>query len=177
MARFTASAKKARPAYCKRAAKPRSWRPTSWTIRSSPARSHRAGRFSFVPISICIASGSKSFTVSGSQGAVRARNGKQEPLPPFLSLRTMMEGKERAMSTPQDQLRAFDANLPLACARTIPSAWYFDPDIYALERRAVFGGSWQYAARLDQLRDPGAVVTIDIAGEPILVVRDEQGVL
>ena len=76
-----------------------------------------------------------------------------------------------------DKLAAFDADAPLARARTIPSAWYFDPDIYALERRAVFGGSWQYAVRIDQVRQPGSFVTLDIAGEPILVVRDDQGVL
>src|SRR5262249_45590100 len=32
-----------------------------------------------------------------------------------------------------EKLNAFDATLPLARARTIPSAWYFDPEIYALE--------------------------------------------
>jgi phenylpropionate dioxygenase-like ring-hydroxylating dioxygenase large terminal subunit len=81
------------------------------------------------------------------------------------------------MSSVQEHLSAFDADLPLARARTIPSAWYFDPAMFALECRAIFGGSWQYAARLDQLRDPGSFVTLDIAGEPILVVRDDEGTL
>jgi choline monooxygenase len=76
-----------------------------------------------------------------------------------------------------DKLNAFDATLPLSRARTIPSAWYFDPEIYALERREVFGGAWHWAARADQLREPRSFVTIDIAGEPILLVRDEQGTL
>lgn len=76
-----------------------------------------------------------------------------------------------------DQLGAFDAALPLARARTIPSAWYFDPEIYALECQKVFGGVWHWAARADQLAEPGNFATIDIAGEPILVVRDELGKL
>jgi choline monooxygenase len=81
------------------------------------------------------------------------------------------------MATLQEKLQPFRDEFPLARARTIPSAWYFDPEIYALECRTVFAGSWQYAARLDQLREPGSFVTIDIAGEPVLVLRDDQGTL
>jgi choline monooxygenase len=74
-------------------------------------------------------------------------------------------------------LTAFDETLPLERARTIPSAWYFEPEVYALERREVFGGSWQAVARVDQLATPGSFVTADIAGEPVLVVRDDAGAL
>src|SRR5476651_1382750 len=74
-------------------------------------------------------------------------------------------------------LHAFDATLPLSKARTIPSAWYFDPDIYALECRKVFGNTWQYVGRSEQVKDPGSFLTIEIAGQPILVVRDEKGTL
>src|SRR5262249_49851779 len=45
------------------------------------------------------------------------------------------------------------------------------------ERRSVFGGTWQMAVRADQVATPGAYATADIAGEPVLVVRDEQGTL
>jgi choline monooxygenase len=81
------------------------------------------------------------------------------------------------MPSLDERLAAFDATLPLSRARTIPSAWYFDPDIYALESRRVFGGSWLMAARTDQVRAPGDFATIEIAGEPIVIVRDEQGTL
>jgi choline monooxygenase len=73
------------------------------------------------------------------------------------------------------KLRAFDPDLPLERARTIPASWYFDPDIQDAERRAVFGDTWQVAGRLDQLVEPGSFVTTDIAGEPVLVVRDPEG--
>ena len=81
------------------------------------------------------------------------------------------------MPSIQEKLAAFHGELSLARARTIPAAWYFDPDIYALECRAVFGDTWQYVARLEQLGASGSFVTVDIAGEPILVVRDDQGAL
>src|SRR5881398_2479669 len=74
-------------------------------------------------------------------------------------------------------LQAFDAERPLERARTIPSAWYFDPELYALECRRVFGGSWQLVGRTEQLTRPGAFATAAIAGEPILVVRDNEGIL
>ena len=77
----------------------------------------------------------------------------------------------------QQMLDAFAGDLPLARARTIPSAWYHDPEVYALECRRVFGGSWQMVARTEQLTQPGSFVTADIAGEPIVVVRDDQGTL
>ncbi len=77
----------------------------------------------------------------------------------------------------RDKVRLFDPDLPLERARTIPSLWYFDPDIYAAERRAIFAATWQVAGRLDQLSEPGSFVTTEIAGEPILVVRDAEGIL
>lgn len=80
-------------------------------------------------------------------------------------------------SNVSEKLRAFDDSLPLSRARTIPSAWYFDPEIFALERQRVFGRTWLLACRGDQVAGPGSFATFEIAGEPILVVRDEQGTL
>jgi choline monooxygenase len=76
-----------------------------------------------------------------------------------------------------DQLRLFDPDLPLERAHTIPASWYFDPEIAAAERRAVFGDTWQAVGRADQVAQPGSFFTADVAGEPLVVVRDEAGVL
>jgi choline monooxygenase len=75
----------------------------------------------------------------------------------------------------REKLSLFDPELPLERARTIPSCWYFDPEIHAAERRTVFGGTWQVAGRLDQLAEPGSFVTLDLAGEPLLLIRDADG--
>jgi choline monooxygenase len=74
-------------------------------------------------------------------------------------------------------LNAFNATLPLSRARTIPSAWYFDAEMYALECAKVFGNSWQYVGRSELVREPGSFLTVEVAGQPILVVRDEKGTL
>jgi len=69
----------------------------------------------------------------------------------------------------------YDPAAPLDRASTIPAPWYTDERIVALERRAVFAHSWQVVARVDQLREPGDFVTSVVAGEPVVVVRTEQG--
>ena len=82
------------------------------------------------------------------------------------------------MDTSLEELLAeFDPGLPLERARSLPSPWYRDPRIEALERERVFGGSWQLAARADQLERPGDFVTTEVAGEPLLVLRDDGGEL
>src|ERR1700730_4671494 len=75
------------------------------------------------------------------------------------------------------KLRQFNPDLPLEQARTIPSAWYYDAEIYAAECRSVFGRTWQVAGRLDQLAGAGPFLTTTIAEEPVLVVRDTESVL
>ena len=77
------------------------------------------------------------------------------------------------MPAPDD----FDATLPLAQARTIPSRWYTDPAVAEAERGTVFAHSWQAVGLAEQVRQVGSYLTADVAGEPVLVVRSEDGVL
>jgi choline monooxygenase len=71
----------------------------------------------------------------------------------------------------------FDPDLPLAQARTVPASWYSDPGHYATECRAVFGGTWQAVGRADQVREVGQFFTLDLAGEPVVVVRGDDSEL
>jgi choline monooxygenase len=71
----------------------------------------------------------------------------------------------------------YDASAPLAEASTIPASWYTDQRLYDLELRTVFAESWQMVCRLDQLSEPGQYVTSEIAGEPIILVRGNDGQL
>ncbi len=65
----------------------------------------------------------------------------------------------------------------LARASTIPSAWYFDPAILQQENERIFARSWQLVGRADQVAMPGNYFTAEVAGEPLLVVRDREGEL
>ncbi len=74
-------------------------------------------------------------------------------------------------------LAAFNPELPLDSGNTIPNTWYTSPEVYALERDAVFARSWQMIGRRELVAQPGQFLTADIAGEPVLVVRGEDGTL
>src|SRR5216684_5525201 len=77
----------------------------------------------------------------------------------------------------RDLLNLYNPNDPLERAWTIPSPWYFDPGICELEQQSVFAGTWQVAGRVEQVRDKGSYFTVDLAGEPIVVARGEDGQL
>ena len=71
----------------------------------------------------------------------------------------------------------YNPNLPLDKASTPPAAWYSDARILELEQRTVFSNAWQMVSRPYQVREPGSYITCEIAGEPILVVRGNDGIL
>ncbi len=74
-------------------------------------------------------------------------------------------------------LAAYDANAPLPEASTIPAPWYVDPRIAELEAGTVFSKTWQMVGRVEQVEAPGQFVTANVAGEPIVVVRGNDGLL
>jgi choline monooxygenase len=75
-----------------------------------------------------------------------------------------------------DVLGLYDEGAPLEYAYTIPSAWYLDPRIGRLERDQVFGNNWIAVGRTNQVAGAGQFFTVDLAGEPLVVVRgvDDQ---
>jgi len=80
-----------------------------------------------------------------------------------------------SMTATSQLLAGFDPELPLERARTIPNSWYTSAEVYSLEHSAVFARSWQAVGRSEQVSGPGSFLTANIAGEPILVVRGEDG--
>src|SRR5687768_17042583 len=74
-------------------------------------------------------------------------------------------------------INSYDASAALDHAATIPASWYTNQELYDLELKTVFTHSWHFAARRDQLAEPGRFVTADIAGEPIVVVRGNDQII
>lgn len=76
-------------------------------------------------------------------------------------------------------LGLFDENdlavVPLGEARTFPAKWYTSDEIFALEQEQIFRKSWQFAGTMAQLPQPGDFFTVEILGEPIIIVRDRDG--
>jgi choline monooxygenase len=81
-----------------------------------------------------------------------------------------------------------DVNEQIECAHTLASRFYTDPAILQVEKTKIFDKTWQLVGTLDQpcgelngakrtIADPETYFTAEVAGEPILVVRDKQGTL
>jgi choline monooxygenase len=77
----------------------------------------------------------------------------------------------------QEILASYNDRAALADASTIPGPWYVDERIAELENKTVFSQTWQMVGRVDQVEKPGEFVTATVAGEPIVVVRGNDGVL
>jgi choline monooxygenase len=73
--------------------------------------------------------------------------------------------------TLEEIIASYDPAAPLEEASTIPASWYLDPRVAELERLTVFSNSWQVAARLEQVRNPGQYATWEAAGEPLVIVK------
>jgi len=72
---------------------------------------------------------------------------------------------------------AFDKALidpEIARAWTLPARLYLDPETYQHERQKIFHRTWQVVGHCDQLAKPGDYFTVELAGEPLLLVRDHN---
>lgn len=60
---------------------------------------------------------------------------------------------------------------------TLAADYYTNPAIFADEQTRIFHRSWQFAAHVSELREQGAYVTVDIAGQRVFVIRSSDGAL
>ncbi len=58
---------------------------------------------------------------------------------------------------------------------SLPARYYVDPDYYRAEREWFFYGMWVYAGRADEIPNQGDFVLREIAGESVVLVRDDCG--
>jgi len=59
----------------------------------------------------------------------------------------------------------------------LPASWYADEAQAERERREIFRRTWQLAGLAGDVSDPGSYLTADIGGVPVVVTRDQDGVL
>src|SRR5688500_17501329 len=74
-------------------------------------------------------------------------------------------------------LRAQMATIESPTARALPARFYRDPEVVELERRRIFERSWQLVAHVSSLSQPGTYMTAAAGSQPVLVLRDDEGVL
>jgi len=61
--------------------------------------------------------------------------------------------------------------------RMLPAGCYTAPEFFAFEQAEVFSRSWICVGRIEQVADPGDCLATEVAGEPLLVVRGEDGTI
>ena len=58
---------------------------------------------------------------------------------------------------------------------TLPAPDYYTPETYAREQEQLWYRQWVYAGRAELVASPGDFLTVDIAGQSILVTRNDEG--
>jgi Rieske 2Fe-2S family protein len=62
--------------------------------------------------------------------------------------------------------------------RSCPNrSWYTDPDVFEREQRSIFGRRWLLVDRSERLPYPGSYLTAPLAGENVIVIRQQDGSL
>ena len=77
---------------------------------------------------------------------------------------------------PIDELRANVAD-PFERARAMPKSVYTSEAFLAQEMTHIFAKEWLCVGRADALPEPGDYLTLDIGGEPVIILRDRDGQL
>ncbi|MBB4863112.1 choline monooxygenase [Pseudomonas nitritireducens] len=54
---------------------------------------------------------------------------------------------------------------------------YVEPQWFGLDEQQIIARSWQWVCHVEKVREPGSYTTCEIAGNPIAVVRDQDGQL
>jgi len=60
-------------------------------------------------------------------------------------------------------------------ARTLPGRYYTAPEVFAEEQERIFRHQWICVGRDASLAVPGDYVVAEVAGESIIVLRDQSG--
>ncbi|MEM7471715.1 MAG: ring-hydroxylating oxygenase subunit alpha [Pseudomonadota bacterium] len=64
-----------------------------------------------------------------------------------------------------------------ARSKSLKADAYTEPHWFDADAKKILSRSWQWVCHVEKTRDPGSFVTVEIAGQPIAVVRDQTGVL
>ncbi|MCQ2005474.1 aromatic ring-hydroxylating oxygenase subunit alpha [Rhizobium sp. NRK18] len=70
-----------------------------------------------------------------------------------------------------------NVSVPFEKAAAMPKSVYTSESFLAQELEHIFAKEWLCAGRTDGLKNPGDYLTMEIAGEPVIVLRDRDGQL
>jgi len=76
-----------------------------------------------------------------------------------------------------EMLRSWQRRSLTHDAVTLPAEVYYSPEIYRLEQAQVFGKYWYYVGHISQLDGAGSYFTVDIAEQPLVILKNKDGEL
>ena len=79
-----------------------------------------------------------------------------------------------ALASDEFRRRLARCNAPAAEAYSLPPECYTDASILSAEIETLFRGTWLGIGRADRVAKPGDYLTLDIAGQSIIVLRDRD---
>ncbi len=62
-----------------------------------------------------------------------------------------------------------------AGARTLPQRYFVSPEIFAEEQKTIFSAQWACVGHQSQIAKAGDYFVQEVAGESLIVVRDQKG--
>ena len=60
---------------------------------------------------------------------------------------------------------------------TLPSEWYFDPEVWRLEHRAIFYRTWWYQGHVSDVAKPGDYIAGRVVDQGVVIIRGHDGEL
>ena len=70
-----------------------------------------------------------------------------------------------------------NVSVPFHQAHAMPKSLYTSETFLAQEQKHIFAQDWLCAGRAETLANPGDYLTMQIAGEPVIVLRDRDGAI
>ena len=83
----------------------------------------------------------------------------------------------RSVRRPRDGRKDVAGPSEPAGGRGLAPVCYTSPEFYALEVERIFRREWLCLGRADEVAAPGDYLTLDLLGEPLIMVRDATGVV
>ena len=68
-------------------------------------------------------------------------------------------------------------SLPIEDAEGLPRWCFTSQKFFDREIRQIFLKSWIFVGRADEIPNPGDYFTFEIANEPLIIIRDDRGVI
>ncbi len=68
-------------------------------------------------------------------------------------------------------------NRELDQAFTLPSRYFYEPDILKAEKEKIFYKAWTFVGHVNEVAKPGQFLTCDLFDQSVIVVRGQDGVL